>query len=125
MIATIDWAVAAPAGSVAVTLLLGLLTLFRGAKANEALTASQNVQTTFTATKDLIDQLQEEVIAGRQQMKDCEDRCKACNERIRDAEARAVESDVAFRVSLTKITHLERRVLVLVEQVRALRGEPT
>lgn len=87
-----DWTAFAAVASVLGTIGLGILTFVRGTKADQALNTATNVQSTFTAQKELVDNLQEEVIRQREDLNEhrsllfrCEQECRACRSNLAGA----------------------------------------
>lgn len=87
-----DWTAFAAVASVCGTIGLGILSFVRGSKADRALNTATTVQSTFTAQKELVDNLQEETTRlqkdlheHRQLIFQCEDQCRECKTNLASA----------------------------------------
>lgn len=87
-----DWTAFAAVASVLGTIGLGVLTFLRGTKADQALNTATNVQSTFTAQKELVDNLQEEVARHREDLHQhrgllfrCEEESRSCRSNLAGA----------------------------------------
>lgn len=84
-------------GSVAITATIGLLTFLRGRRADNVLNVAGNIQTTFDATHQHIEELLEDIATQRQWLHACEETCRDLRKQLADRERtfREVEAQLA------------------------------
>lgn len=109
-----DWTAVAAVGSVVGTFILGVLTLSRGSKSDKALNMATNVQSTYSAQKDLVDNLQEEVARHQVDLEryraltqQCEAECRECKSNLAGSRLIIAAQEAEIEQLKTKVDRLE------------------
>lgn len=124
---TNGWLAVAAVGSMLVSFLIGILTYRRGTKGDRALNISQNVASAFEAQKDVINQLQEEVLSARGDSHQCRSECDGLRKQVQEYRHRARAAEAAMAAAQRLINSLEEEIGVLQQTVRAMQegGHPS
>jgi chromosome segregation ATPase len=112
-----DWQSVASIGAVFVTGVLGFLTYRRGKSSDTALNVATNVQSTYSATLALVDQLQEEVTrlqrdvgSHRTSLLECEENSSALRRKL--AERNEMVSDQEHQIKKLQRTVADHEVTI-------------